>query len=81
MQYPLCSAKAVRDHFDTRRAAGQVFVNGRLVGGAQETIALLQSGELQQLISSAHGAALPPELQNAADAAAAAYQVGLVLMQ
>lgn len=29
-----------------------VFVKGTLVGGADETIALLQSGELQQMLSS-----------------------------
>ena len=41
----------------------QVFVDGRLVGGADKTLELLGSGKLQQLIRDAKQPVLPSELR------------------
>lgn len=40
----------------------QVFVDGRLIGGASETLELLASGELQKIVAGATKPALPNEL-------------------
>lgn len=41
----------------------QVFVGGKLLGGADATKKLLEEGELQRIVKEAQGEALPDELR------------------
>ena len=50
----------------------QVFVGGKLLGGASDVLALLESGGLQQLLAETQGPPLPAELQTVVPQAAAA---------
>ena len=50
-------------------------MGGELIGGAQDTLALLENSQLQHKISLATQPALPQDLQDAADAAAQSFKV------
>jgi hypothetical protein len=54
----------------------QVFVGGKLLGGASEVVPLVESGGLQQLLADAAAPPLPAELAEVLEQAAAARQVG-----
>lgn len=56
-------------------AVEQVFVGGELIGGATETIELLQKGSLADRISSAKQPPLPANLQSLVDKAVKDQQV------
>jgi len=49
--------------FGCKGAGLQVFVGGKVIGGAEATKKLLEEGELQRLVKEASGGALPLELQ------------------
>ena len=45
----------------------QVFIDGELIGGSEETLDLLSKGQIQDKISKAKGRALPQELREVVD--------------
>lgn len=49
----------------------QIFVGGKLLGGASDVVPLAQSGGLQQLLASTQGPPLPAELQAVVEQAVA----------
>ncbi len=54
----------------------QVFVGGKLLGGASDIVPLAESGGLRQLLADAAAPPLPAELAAVLEEAAAARQVG-----
>lgn len=58
----------------------KVFADGRLLGGCDETLELLESGELQRLLQSSSKSALPEDLAEIVTQSASSSQVILFLI-
>lgn len=58
----------------------QVFVDGELLGGSEETLDLLKDGKLQERISNAKGDALPQVLQELVRKSTSGLEVGFHIL-
>lgn len=56
----------------------QIFVGGKLVGGASELLPLLEDGSFQQLLAETHGDPLPTAVREALPAQVGAHSTDLM---
>ena len=58
--------------FTGQSTVPQIFVGGKLLGGASDVMPMIDSGSLQQMLAATDAPALPVELQAVVEQAAAA---------